>query len=232
MIRRPPRSTLFPYTTLFRSFDYRPGLPLESVWSVFVKPSHLDRQKKFSSEVEQMHASRCYSDSRGKLGCISCHDSHEAPAPEAKAAYYRVRCLACHQENRCQLYLADRRRQSPGDSCIDCHLKRVGSNLAHMASADHRILRKPAESEPAASGSNNSQWLAELERSPESALILFPEDSSNNEGISRDFGLALIDLAGLKVPSSVRRRLAERALPLLTADVQAWPDDLLAWQSP
>src|SRR3712207_7720703 len=25
MIRRPPRSTLFPYTTLFRSFDYRKG---------------------------------------------------------------------------------------------------------------------------------------------------------------------------------------------------------------
>src|SRR3989440_13060149 len=30
MIRRPPRSTLFPYTTLFRSFEARPGrmLPL------------------------------------------------------------------------------------------------------------------------------------------------------------------------------------------------------------
>src|SRR2546425_3762650 len=25
MIRRPPRSTLFPYTTLFRSRDFRPG---------------------------------------------------------------------------------------------------------------------------------------------------------------------------------------------------------------
>src|SRR2546430_8929765 len=25
MIRRPPRSTLFPYTTLFRSWDIRPG---------------------------------------------------------------------------------------------------------------------------------------------------------------------------------------------------------------
>src|SRR3712207_7700890 len=25
MIRRPPRSTLFPYTTLFRSFTYDPG---------------------------------------------------------------------------------------------------------------------------------------------------------------------------------------------------------------
>src|SRR2546428_5139864 len=29
MIRRPPRSTLFPYTTLFRSFlEFRPGNPL------------------------------------------------------------------------------------------------------------------------------------------------------------------------------------------------------------
>src|SRR5258707_2157492 len=28
MIRRPPRSTLFPYTTLFRSCRTRPGVPL------------------------------------------------------------------------------------------------------------------------------------------------------------------------------------------------------------
>src|SRR3712207_8447097 len=28
MIRRPPRSTLFPYTTLFRSRDHRPGRPV------------------------------------------------------------------------------------------------------------------------------------------------------------------------------------------------------------
>src|SRR2546422_7826824 len=27
MIRRPPRSTLFPYTTLFRSVPHRPGRP-------------------------------------------------------------------------------------------------------------------------------------------------------------------------------------------------------------
>src|SRR3712207_8386057 len=29
MIRRPPRSTLFPYTTLFRSFDFRVLAPRE-----------------------------------------------------------------------------------------------------------------------------------------------------------------------------------------------------------
>src|SRR2546430_8215279 len=33
MIRRPPRSTLFPYTTLFRSRGARPGRrPLVAVW--------------------------------------------------------------------------------------------------------------------------------------------------------------------------------------------------------
>src|SRR5256885_8072012 len=30
MIRRPPRSTLFPYTTLFRSARFLPGFPPES----------------------------------------------------------------------------------------------------------------------------------------------------------------------------------------------------------
>src|SRR3712207_7942760 len=29
MIRRPPRSTLFPYTTLFRSFTAGPGIPVQ-----------------------------------------------------------------------------------------------------------------------------------------------------------------------------------------------------------
>src|SRR3712207_8642338 len=31
MIRRPPRSTLFPYTTLFRSADVRPHAPLDEL---------------------------------------------------------------------------------------------------------------------------------------------------------------------------------------------------------
>ena len=29
MIRRPPRSTLFPYTTLFRSYEDMPGLDID-----------------------------------------------------------------------------------------------------------------------------------------------------------------------------------------------------------
>src|SRR2546429_7299474 len=32
MIRRPPRSTLFPYTTLFRSRDHSVAWPAEHIW--------------------------------------------------------------------------------------------------------------------------------------------------------------------------------------------------------
>src|SRR5258708_31412289 len=41
MIRRPPRSTLFPYTTLFRSYELRPGLstPRERRYLVSYSPS-------------------------------------------------------------------------------------------------------------------------------------------------------------------------------------------------
>src|SRR2546428_10307411 len=38
MIRRPPRSTLFPYTTLFRSAGVRPS-GVETIWSVQFVPS-------------------------------------------------------------------------------------------------------------------------------------------------------------------------------------------------
>ena len=42
MIRRPPRSTLFPYTTLFRSsapFGPLQGLAVTSIWTITLTPS-------------------------------------------------------------------------------------------------------------------------------------------------------------------------------------------------
>src|SRR2546421_4625765 len=52
MIRRPPRSTLFPYTTLFRSGDvgeFRAGLLLDCdrddlIFLLRARPAHLDRK--------------------------------------------------------------------------------------------------------------------------------------------------------------------------------------------
>ena len=55
-------------------------------------------QTRFFGQVEQMHESRCFRESRGEMGCISCHDPHQLPAPEEKVAYYRGRCLECHDD--------------------------------------------------------------------------------------------------------------------------------------
>src|SRR6266487_5322689 len=50
MIRRPPRSTLFPYTTLFRSPDqlplHHPAFPVWNLWAPF------ERSEEHTSELQ------------------------------------------------------------------------------------------------------------------------------------------------------------------------------------
>src|SRR5258708_23076798 len=58
MIRRPPRSTLFPYTTLFRStllFWLKARHPLEHFWPHHDRRDHGDER---SSAIAGLHASR------------------------------------------------------------------------------------------------------------------------------------------------------------------------------
>src|SRR5256885_11390804 len=53
MIRRPPRSTLFPYTTLFRSAD--PGFQLEARQARFGRGGHIGqhgRSEEHTSELQ------------------------------------------------------------------------------------------------------------------------------------------------------------------------------------
>src|SRR5204862_1245054 len=65
MIRRPPRSTLFPYTTLFRSSQRRPGLPPRRIdrpdRSGPRRPTSIDRKstRLNSSHVEISYAVFC-----------------------------------------------------------------------------------------------------------------------------------------------------------------------------
>src|SRR3989442_8662478 len=54
MIRRPPRSTLFPYTTLFRSPPYRPLAPGLIRWPTpeLSDGPHLSRSEEHTSELQ------------------------------------------------------------------------------------------------------------------------------------------------------------------------------------
>jgi hypothetical protein len=198
--------------------DYRPGLPLQEFVSVYVRPPREVDLRKTVSHVEQMHASRCFQASAGRLGCTSCHDPHVLPPAEQRVAWYRGRCLACHQETSCTLDAHERRRQNPADSCVDCHMPRGdGSNIAHSAITDHRVPR------------HGDRSAAATPPAPAPAsLVLFPPDGDGQTGDPRDLGLALVEVAGRPAPEPLRRVVARRARDLLRGAVERAPDDLPA----
>ncbi len=201
-------------------FDYRPGLPLQQFWSVFVRrPERADGRK--LGHVEQMYLSRCFQQSNGKMGCISCHDPHVLPAPEEKAVYFRGRCLKCHEETSCSLALAARRRKQKEDDCTACHMPAVErATIAHAPLTDHRILRRAeATKRPAAPPEKASP--------DESPVISFYPDRRDpqDKGVARDLGLALTEF-GWEGAMPFREQFCRKALPLLETALQVWPEDV------
>jgi hypothetical protein len=205
------------------AFDYRPGLPLHLFWSVFVRPP--DRsENKAVGQVEQMYASRCFRGSKGKLGCVSCHDPHALPAAAERAAYYRGRCLSCHEDAGCRLPRAERDRRNAND-CSACHMPRARTaDIAHTAITDHRVLARP-DSVPVAAP-------ARRRRPGEVPLVNFYRDliPADDPGASRDLGVALMAQAEKQGPAAARA-LGPLALPLLEEAVSRVPGDVPALEA-
>jgi predicted CXXCH cytochrome family protein len=205
-------------------YDFRPGLPLSDFWSVFVR-AHVGREdQRAVHHVEQMYASKCFQSSRddAKLGCTSCHDPHVSVAPERRVAYFRDRCLRCHEAHAaatsCALPAEERQRQSPSDSCVDCHMPRYTlTDVAHSAATDHRIPRRPMKPD-----------MPELPEPAGSGLLLAPFGQQRldlrDHELVRDAGIALLkaSMAG-RLP---RAAAASQALGLLETSLRRFPDDV------
>jgi hypothetical protein len=128
--------------------DYRPGQRLEETSVVFVNGTRTtsEGQSRAVSHVDQMRASECYQKSSGKLGCTSCHNPHSMPPEPEKQAFYRDKCLSCHEHEQqgCRLHEPVRRKLQADDSCVACHMPaRTASDIPHTSHTDHRILRVP-----------------------------------------------------------------------------------------
>jgi hypothetical protein len=209
-------------------YDFRPGLPLQGFWSVFVQAADPEEPRKAVNHVEQMYMSACFAHSvddpatgQRKLGCTSCHDPHVHVAGPERTPYYRQACLKCHEQRGCSVPETTRRKTVPDDSCIACHMPRYRpTDVAHVASTDHRILRRPENV------AHSDRANAELKFVPFHADAGRPDPAERD----REMGIAIADYLfplvtrGQPVSDRVGRqaiRLLEKAIQNDTSDIMA-----------
>jgi Tetratricopeptide repeat/Cytochrome c554 and c-prime len=119
---------------------FRPGDLLADDLTVFVR-SGSPSPMRVSSHAEDLAQSACKRASGEKLWCGTCHDPHSVPAANEKAAYFRDKCLACHQTTDCRAQPST--RQANGDNCVSCHMPRnPPSDSEHVVFTDHAIRRR------------------------------------------------------------------------------------------
>jgi hypothetical protein len=146
--------------------DFRPGTPLDKVAAIFKVP--LKKEEREEADKAQVLApvrgslempgwwknsslemSKCYRASAGQLRCVTCHQVHNWPAESEKPAYYRSKCLTCHNEKSCTTPLAERLAARPANDCAGCHMpKRPVGGIAHSETTNHRIVRRAGQPLP------------------------------------------------------------------------------------
>jgi tetratricopeptide (TPR) repeat protein len=198
--------------------DYRPGLPLTEFFVDYGLAT--DEGQKLVGQVEQMKASRCFRASRGRLGCWSCHNPHEAPAPEEKIAYFREKCLACHADRGCKLPEPERLAGNRRDECAGCHMPMSKAvDAVHIAVRDHRIVREPDAGSTATVRGGSLFPLVRLGGGGDDEHVGSPD---------RELAIA-VTAEGTKLPDSPRMREVGRlVLAALDRAVAEHPDDLVA----
>jgi hypothetical protein len=203
-------------------FEYRPGLPLELFVTVFVRhPSLVDYQKSVG-QFEQMHRSRCFTESKGLFGCTSCHDAHAAPAAATKDVFYNGRCQNCHGKDSVVCSEKPAARQAKGDNCIACHMPRKSSsNIVHASVTDHRVPRRPIPS-------TGSRGL----NPGDTPIVAFPVGNHpiSQAELNRDYGIGLSRLiANIGSDPIARNMVGALAERELAVSVATWRGDLPAW---
>lgn len=117
--------------------DFRPGFSLTDVRIDYGVKAHNEKME-VVGHMEQMRMSRCYTQSQN-LTCLTCHNPHEQPSPEARLDYYRASCLQCHSSAACGLTLAERHQTDRTDNCVACHMPQTETDIPHFAFTHHRI---------------------------------------------------------------------------------------------
>src|SRR3712207_8523553 len=99
MIRRPPRSTLFPYTTLFRSLDFEPVGPEGHVCAVAVPAALAVAEAVDASGAELLSGLLAGLEAGGRVGGAIDRKSTRLNSSHANISY-AVFCLKKKKKNK------------------------------------------------------------------------------------------------------------------------------------
>lgn len=118
--------------------NFTPGENLFDYALYFVYSGENGSGGRATSQWEALLHSECKKKSGDRLTCTTCHDPHRSPAPEEKVAFYRQKCLRCHNAAG----FAENHHPENRD-CTACHMARPPSNdIAHEQVTDHWIKKR------------------------------------------------------------------------------------------
>ena len=186
--------------------SFKPGDDLNKSVIYFIDNSKAQLGRRASSQYEALLRSACKRASGDKMTCTTCHDPHSSPAPEARVAFFRAKCLACHAGAKMTAHHPEQQ------DCASCHMPtRTTLDISHEQLTDHDVEARPSTSN-AASG----LVLTDLSRGRVRELA----PVGNALAGDRELGLAYAELA-----EHGDRESGERALKLLKAAETKGADD-------
>ncbi len=182
--------------------DFQAGDDLSKSVVYFIDKSKAQLGRRASSQYEALLRSACKRASGDKLTCTTCHDPHSSPAPQERIAFFRAKCLACHNDAKMEVHHPEQQ------DCASCHMPtRSTLDISHEQLTDHDIEAKPKSS---------TLMLTDLTRGSARELVPVGDAKAGD----RELGLAYAELAQQGDRSS-----GERALRLLKAAEDRGSDD-------
>ena len=131
-------------------FSFRPGEDLKDfIAQIDIKEADQSKEDRFeiNHHPYRLEQSTCFIQSKGELGCLSCHDPHVKIKPEQRVEHYRNACLSCHELDDDGLPAieeteATHPKIAATDDCTTCHMpERRTEDVVEVWMTDHRIVR-------------------------------------------------------------------------------------------
>jgi tetratricopeptide (TPR) repeat protein len=126
--------------------DFRPSQPLTDYLIPFHYAEQTEHGFGLSAQADRMILSRCFTETGGKLECLTCHNPHVTVYREDRPQnHFNQRCLGCHTLDSCTAPPAVRQATRPADDCTGCHMRKAEpDDQRHTAFTDHWIRRDAA----------------------------------------------------------------------------------------